>query len=336
MRSCAPLPLALLLALALPACGSNEELLDEADREAQAVLAVKSFIQLSLDDFAGAAAALQDAAPAPDADGWSATADADAVFAMKTEWKRARQAYERVEGAIAVVFPDLDVATDARYDAFIEAAPDDDLFDDEGVTGVHAIERILWSDSIPPEVIAFESALPNYTPPAFPSTQAEADAFKNDLCARLAADTRSMQEQFRGLALDAPSAYRGVIGSMREQVEKLAKAATARRSPRRALSPRTCAPTCPPARDLRRLPALAALEGRRGRGGHGGSRWPRRGYSDRRRLLPSVPRLEPEPSPRSWRPVRRLRAVEHEATTRSRHAGPRDDRVGEPWESELP
>ena len=40
------------------------------------------------------------------------------------------------------------------------------------------------------------------------------------------ADTKTMQEQFTALALDAPSSYRGVIGSMVEQVEKISKAAT--------------------------------------------------------------------------------------------------------------
>ena len=149
-RTRAPLPFALLLAAvaALPACSGddNEKLVTDAEYQDQAVLSVKTFIQQNLDAFAAAAVALQAAAPAPDADGWSAAADAAAVDAMKAEWKKARQAYEHVEGAIAVVFPDLDVSTDAHYDAFIEAAPDADLFDDTGVTGVHAIERILWSD----------------------------------------------------------------------------------------------------------------------------------------------------------------------------------------------
>jgi iron uptake system component EfeO len=190
------------------------------------VLDVKAFIQQNLDDFAAAAAALQEAAPEPDEDGWSADADEAAVDAMKAAWKDARQAYERVEGAIAVVFPELDVSTDERYDGFIETAADDDLFDDEGVTGVHAIERILWADETPEAVLYFESGLSNYGPAAFPATEAEADAFKNELCARLTADAEKMRDDFRDLALDAPSAYRGVIGSILEQVEKIGKAAT--------------------------------------------------------------------------------------------------------------
>src|SRR5262249_14032903 len=105
-------------------------------------------------------------------------------------------------------------------------APDPDLFDDQGVTGVHAIERILWSDEIPEAVLDFESALPNYEPAAFPATEAEADGFKNKLCARLAAGSAQRQKDLQGRARDAPSAYRGVIGSMAEQVEKIDKAST--------------------------------------------------------------------------------------------------------------
>lgn len=222
--------LAIAALLALPACGSdnsdNDKLLTDAEYEQNAILDVKSFIQTNLDNLAAASAALQAAAPAPDADGWSATSDPAAMTEMKAQWKKAREAYEHVEGAIAVVFPELDVSTDARYDAFIETKADEDLFDGEGVTGVHAIERILWADAIPVSVVAFESQLAGYKAAAFPATEAEAEAFKNKLCARLVEDTKKMQSDFRGRALAAPSAYRGVIGSIREQVEKVEKAAT--------------------------------------------------------------------------------------------------------------
>jgi len=94
------------------------------------------------------------------------------------------------------------------------------------VIGVHAIERILWSDQIPARVITFESGLPGYKAAAFPSNQAEAAAFKDKLCHKLTTDTASMSEKWKGLALDAPAAYRGVVGSMQEQLEKVEKAAT--------------------------------------------------------------------------------------------------------------
>jgi iron uptake system component EfeO len=216
------------LSLLVVACGGegNQAVLDDKAREDAAIIAVKNFIQKNLDDLEKASTALKDAAPPPDADGWSATVDRPAIDKMKAEWKNARRAYESVEGAIAVVFPDLDAATDARYDDFIATSSDDNLFDDQVVTGVHAIERILWSDQIPEKVKAFESGLTGYKAAAFPANQTEAADFKDKLCARLVADAHSMAEQFKGLALDAPSAYRGVIGSAEEQVEKIDKAAT--------------------------------------------------------------------------------------------------------------
>jgi iron uptake system component EfeO len=216
------------VALLVVACGGdgNQAVLDDKGRADAAIVAVKTFVQKNLDDLEKASAAIADAAPPPDADGWNATADKAAVDKMKDEWKKARRAYESIEGAIAVVFPDLDEATDARYDDFISAGPDDNLFDDQGVIGVHAIERILWADQIPANVVAFESALTGYKAAAFPQNQAEATDFKGKLCARLTADTHSMADQFKKLALDVPSAYRGVIGSAEEQVEKIDKAAT--------------------------------------------------------------------------------------------------------------
>ena len=182
----------------------------------------------NLDALATADAALQAAAPAGGANGWDVTgADAAAMTAMKTHWKEARTAYESIEGAIAVLFPDLDVSTDERYDGFLsDLGPDNDLFDDQGVTGIHAIERILWSDSIPADVVAFESSLAGYQAARFPQTAAEAQEFKNKLCARLITDVGTMRSQFEPLALDPAAAYRGIIGSMSEQVEKANKAAT--------------------------------------------------------------------------------------------------------------
>lgn len=225
-RSCA-LAIAASLALAAAGCESdNQQIIKDASNEEKAILAVKSIIQGHLDNLYEAAKALEAAAPEADADGWSATADAAAVNAMKEQWKKARLAYESVEGAIAVVFPDLDVSTDARYDHFIEVAPDDNLFDDTGVTGVHGIERILWSDSIPAPVVSFESGLANYKAAAFPANEQEAKDFKTKLCARFTADAKAMAEGFKPKALDATAAYRGVIGSLEEQIEKVNKAAT--------------------------------------------------------------------------------------------------------------
>lgn len=212
--------------LGLAACGNEEDPPVATDYEKQSLLGVKAYITGELEDLEAAAVALKAAAPDADADGWNATSDTAAVNAMKAEWKKARIAYERVEGAIAVLFPNLDASTDERYDGFLEEGPDANLFDDEGVTGVHGIERILWADSHPPEVVTFESTLTGYTVAAFPATQQEADDFKNKLLEQLVVDAKKMKDDFAPLALDSATAYRGVVGSMEEQLEKVSLAQT--------------------------------------------------------------------------------------------------------------
>jgi iron uptake system component EfeO len=214
-----PTIFALLACLAV-SCG------DETDPETQALLDVKAYTESELESLAVAIDDLREATPEPDADGWNPTDDAAAVEEMKAAWRRARASYERIEGAIAVLFPMVDRSTDERYDGFIEAGPDAMLFDGEGVTGMHAVERILWADAHPPEVVAFESALPNYVAPAFPANEAEARAFRDELLQRLADDIGGMREDFAPLALDPAAAFRGVIGSMAEQLEKVNLAAT--------------------------------------------------------------------------------------------------------------
>jgi len=212
----------------LMGCLSISVLMGCADEtpEQRSVLTVKAYVSVELDLLHRAALDLQAAAPDPDVDGWNAEDDAAAVEAMRRAWREARTHYERIEGAIAVLFPGLDASTDERYDGFLEEGPDSDLFDAEGVIGVHAIERILWADSVPDHVLAFESGLSGYTPAAFPATAAEATRFRDALCQRLVDDTDTMRTTFEPLALDPASAFRGVIGSMAEQVEKTSLAAT--------------------------------------------------------------------------------------------------------------
>lgn len=220
--------LALLVsASAVAGCSSSDDAAPSPrSKQDEATLAVKAYVQSNLDALVNASEAIAAAAPSPDADGWSAASDPAAVASMRASWRSARVAYERIEGAIAVLFPELDVSTDERYDGFLAEGADDDLFDDQGVTGVHAIERILWADSAPERALTFEmkSLGAKYRPPAFPANAAEARAFKEKLCARLVADTRKMQRDFAPLALDLSTAYRGVVGSMAEQVEKADKA----------------------------------------------------------------------------------------------------------------
>jgi len=209
--------------LSLVACGSDDE---EKVGEEQSTLQVKDTISNQLDQLLSAAQALRTATPAPDADGWNCTADKAACDSMKEAWKKARAAYERVEGAIAVLFPDLDASTDARYEDFLEECEDINLFDGECVTGVHAIERLLWAGEHPAEVTAFESQLPGYKAAAFPTTMQQATDFRESLVGKLVADAEKMKSDFRPLALDASAAFRGVIGSMGEQLEKVHLAAT--------------------------------------------------------------------------------------------------------------
>ncbi len=211
--------LLILTTLTLAACGPNST----SRRETQATTEVKQYIQRNLDALHDASVALKAAAPEHT---WSANADASAITVMKAEWKKARIAYESIEGAIAVLFPELDVSTDERYDGFLADGADDNLFDGEGVTGVHAIERILYADNIPTSVVTFESGLMGYQAAAFPTDTTRAQDFKNKLCARLVSDIEDMRSQFTPLALDASTAFRGVIGSMGEQIEKLEKGAT--------------------------------------------------------------------------------------------------------------
>jgi iron uptake system component EfeO len=206
------------------ACGTDTS----GDPVAQAQATVKAQINTQLGTLVSASMALRAAAPTPDADGWNDVADAAAVTAMKTQWSNVRIAYEQVEGDIAVIFPTYDVSTDERYDGFLgnpEIGPDADLFDGMGVTGVHAIERILWAGQAPADVVAFESTLTGYMPARFPANLAEATEFRDGLATRLVADFQAVQSMFTPLPLDTPAAFRGVIGSLGEQKEKIELAA---------------------------------------------------------------------------------------------------------------
>ncbi len=194
--------------------------------EQQATEGTRTTVDAQLKAMEEAARAMKAAAPAPDADGWNAASDARAVQQMRAHWRELRASYERVEGAIAVLFPDLDASTDGRYDDTVLTSTDANLFDGKGFTGVHAAERILWSDSVPEPVTRFESALPGYEAPRFPESAAEAEDFREKLLGRLVEDCASMRAQFAPLQLDPGAAFRGVMGSMDEQAEKVDLGAT--------------------------------------------------------------------------------------------------------------
>jgi iron uptake system component EfeO len=150
------------------------------------------------------------------------------IDAMKQSWGKARTAYERIEGAVAPLFPDIDAAIDERYDGFLEGlgpTGDQNLFDGTGVTGMHAVERILWSDSIPPGVVQIESALAGYKAAAFPANDAEAVAFRDQLATQLVADVQLLEDQWGPAKIDLAGAYQGLVDLMREQREKVNNAA---------------------------------------------------------------------------------------------------------------
>lgn len=207
-----------------PACGDSSS----PDDQASVARAMQASLTADLTELHQASVDLQAAAPSGHA--WSASTDASAIAAMKAAWIRARTAYEHVEGAIAPIFPEVDVAIDERYDGFLgtpAGVADTNLFDGSGVTGMHAIERVLYADAVPANVIAFESSLPGYKAPAYPATADDADTFKTGLAAQLVTDTKSLLDQWtQGAAPDVSGAFQGLIGLMNEQQEKVNNAAT--------------------------------------------------------------------------------------------------------------
>jgi len=140
--------------------------------------------------------------------------------AMRTRWREARVHYERIEGAIAVLFPQTDQDVDGRYEHVVELRADPTPLDGEGFVGMHAIERVLWAAEITEPVRAFESAL-RHAEPATPLDEASMRAFRRGLCARLVRDVRAMEAELGPVALDPETAWRGVLGSIEEQAEKV-------------------------------------------------------------------------------------------------------------------
>lgn len=214
---------------------------DEPEKaQARAVEAgMKSWIAAQLETWHGAARDLAAAAPSPAERGWDAEADAAALADMKRAWLVARDAYELVEGAVAPTFPESDAATDARYDDFLlQLGPvgDPRPFDDKGVVGMHAIERILWAESIPESVVAFERGLPGYRPARFPETAAEAAEFEEKLAGRLVRDVEKLRSELDPLVLDVSFAFQGLLDLAIEQAEKVDRAATGQEESRYAQS----------------------------------------------------------------------------------------------------
>jgi iron uptake system component EfeO len=217
-----------LVASALPlaaSCGGTSAETD-ADFQKDVVTGMHDSISVQLAALGSAAVDLQTAAPTH---AWDATADADAITARKAAWRRTRVAYELVEGATAPIFPQFDNSMDARYDDFlsgnagVELGSDGDTtpFDGSGITGMHAIERILYANVIPADVVAFEETLPGYGSASFPLTDPDAMTFKTGICQRLIDDANMLHDQWVPSAIDLGGSYQGLVSLMNEQKEKV-------------------------------------------------------------------------------------------------------------------
>ena len=195
----------------------------DADYRADVAASIHDSIVDDLDAMIVAALNLQASAPTR---AWSATKDADAIRDMQEAWKRMRRSWEHVEGAINALFPDVDDELVRRYEEMLGEHGDQNLFDATGVIGMHAIERILYSQTIRPEVITFESVLDGYKEAAFPATDDEAISFKAVLVQRLIRNATDLRKAWQPNAIKIGSAYVGLVGLMNEQKEKINLAAT--------------------------------------------------------------------------------------------------------------
>jgi len=207
----------------------------DADYRSDVDASVHASISQSIADLVQAACDLQAASPSR---AWRAgSADAPAITEMRNAWKRTRLAYEQIEGAIKAVFPALDATMDARYEdslADLGEAGDKNLFNGRGVTGMHAIERVLFAPVTRHEVIAYESTLRGYQPAGYPATDDEAIAFKTGLVQRLIDDGDSLRKQWQSAAIDLNAAYRGQVGMMSEQQDKVNRAVAGKEESRYA------------------------------------------------------------------------------------------------------
>lgn len=210
--------------------GGGTPALTDAEQRTKAVQAMHDVLLVDVEALAKAVSELKDAAPTPADRGWDKAQDAAAIASMRAAWIRARTAYEHIEGALAPLFPDIDKSIDARYDDFLTdlagAGGDKYLFDDQGVLGMHAVERVLFADVIPARVVTFEKALPGYVVAAIPATAQEAADFKNKLCAKLVTDTKTLLGEWTPAKIDVAIAYSGLVSLVQEQREKVVKAST--------------------------------------------------------------------------------------------------------------
>jgi iron uptake system component EfeO len=212
----------------LPLAGCGAQGKSDAAFESEIVANMHSLLLTQLQALNQAASDLMAAAPAPVDRGWDAT-DQPAIDEMKLHWVSMRTAWEGAEGVLGPLFPSLDASLDGRYEDLLqplEPTGDSDPFDGQGVTGMHAIERILYAPDILPGVVARESMLVGYQPAAWPATAAEAAELKTGLCERLVSDSQMLIDGWEPKVIDLPGVFVGLITLMNDQEEKVSLAAS--------------------------------------------------------------------------------------------------------------
>jgi iron uptake system component EfeO len=228
MRAWTTWTLGLAMAPAMAACGSSASTgapPTDAQFQEQVTQGMHDSLQMDLDALVTSAKALQAAAPDHP---WDATDPA--VPKMEAAWIDARHAYEHVEGATAPVFPDIDISIDGRVEDFGPGtgtgtlAATSDMFTAYGMSGLHAVERILYASVTPPAVVTYEDGLGYAPPQAYPKTQQDADDFKNKLCAKIVTDATKLLDGWQPAMIDVGSAFGGLTSLMNEQKEKVTKA----------------------------------------------------------------------------------------------------------------
>lgn len=211
----------LVSSAALAACVDKTD----ADYRAEVTTAVRESVATDLDTLVKFARDLQAASPSRSWVTPFGGVNRMAISNMRDAWRKTRVAFEHIEGAIEPMFDDLDFALDARYEeslAKLNGAGDQSLFDANGVTGMHAIERILFAPDIRPDVVNFESQLPGYKPAAYPASDNDAIAFKFGLVQRLIDDADNLRKRWQVADdIDVGLAFRGLISLMIEQQQKV-------------------------------------------------------------------------------------------------------------------
>jgi iron uptake system component EfeO len=212
-------------------CGSSNK--TDAQFQSEIVAAMHQLLLVDAQGLNKAALDLQSAAPAA---GWGNPANASdraALAPMMEAWQRTRYYWERAESTFAESFPSIDDSIDSRYEDLLKANGNQDanLLDGTGVTGMHAIERILYAPG-PADVAGYEGSLSGYQPAVWPADAEQAAAFKNGLCQKLVDDTKSLLDQTQTQPIDLPMVFTGLTGLMSAQAEKVGLAVSHREESR--------------------------------------------------------------------------------------------------------